>query len=117
MDMEPWWGRRFACPPASGRRIACPTLLSQAWRPALLWNLLPTGSYKLRVVGRRRLGVFLLTVLSLPGVLFTDRRQEGLRHVGQLGSFFGAERFHEMRRHHHQQLIGGFLCAAAAEDL
>src|ERR1043165_5166698 len=84
--------------------------------PLLLWNLLPTGSYKLRVVGRRRLAVLLFTILAFLGRL-GHRGQERGRHIGQLGFFFRSERPDEVRCDYHQQLVRRFLRAPAAEDL
>src|ERR1039458_3195176 len=95
--------------PAARRRVP-PLLLL-----LLLRYLLATGSYEFRVLAGP------LAVLVVAGLPFLGRRrqrgrQEGGRHGGQLGLFFGTQRFDETRRDHHQEFIVGFLCAAAAEE-
>src|SRR4051794_12270497 len=83
------------------------------FREALLsWNLLPTGSYKLRLPGRGHRGRRLLALVLLR-FLRLDGRKKGRRHVRQLRLFVPRQRPDEMRRNDHQQLVRRFLRAAA----
>src|SRR5271157_2360770 len=119
-DMEPEeWGRG---PGAGGQRETSGADARPPpgpWPPApgpdlllLLWYLLPTGSYKFRLIGRRgrRRLAFLFALLLYHG------GEERGRHVRQLGPLLGAQRAHEMRGDHDQELVIRLLRAAAREE-
>jgi len=91
------WGRMPSCAavcnrrPSGGGPIGNRAAAYQAAHRLLLWYLLATGTYKLRLVGGgsgRRLALALRR-LGLPRA---TGGEEGRGHVRQLGSLVGAER-------------------------
>src|SRR6185437_2150808 len=79
---------------------------AQARALFVFWNLLPTRSYKLRLI-----------VLLAFALLFRGGRQERLRKIEHFHLLVGRERAHQMRSNHNQQFVVAFLLAPALEQL